>query len=79
MRSPPMGLVNQSTPGNAMGGHATRQEDAKSPGSDGVSPYLPSIVLVLIVGSGALYGFKYARRSRLENRQNRLRPYASYL
>jgi hypothetical protein len=25
------------------------------------------------------YGFKYARRSRLENRQNRRRRYASYL
>jgi hypothetical protein len=49
-----MGLVNQSTLGNAMRGHTTRQEDAKSPGSDGVSPYRPSIVLVLLVGSGEL-------------------------
>jgi hypothetical protein len=37
------------------------------------------LVPIFCVCSLLTYGFKYARRSRLENRQNRRRRYASYL
>jgi hypothetical protein len=38
----PMELADQSTQ-EFMGGHATRQDHAESPGSDGASLYLPAL------------------------------------
>jgi hypothetical protein len=43
---PPMESVDQLT--RELWGSRHTQENAKSPGSDGASPYLPSIVLALV-------------------------------